>query len=178
MNEINELLEFMQGGDMPDAAKEYLAEKQIELVERQSELGLDDTPIDEWLIDTTPVDGVDTLDAKFQAAIDSCDKKQAIEMLRSGESIPAYFGEYVADLLCGNIKPKRGKPKNAGISAIMNVINKINRRLLMQGLYDGMVELMIAENSEQPKQTRVIERLSDMTEISESHISNVLKGRR
>lgn len=172
MNEINELVEFIHGGDLSDTAKAYLVEKQIELAARQTEFGLDGIPIEEWLIDDTPVD------AKFQAAIDSCDKKQAIEMLRSGESIPAYFAEYVADLLSGNIKPKRGKPRDTGVGAVINVVNKLNRRLLMQGLYDGMVELMITENGKQPKQGSVIERLSDMTEISESHILNVLSGHR
>lgn len=155
-----------------DTAKAYLAEKQIELAARQTELGLDGIPIEEWLIDDTPAD------AKFQAAIDSCDKKQAIEMLRSGEPIPAYFAEYVADLLSGNIKPKRGKPKDTGVGAVINVVNKLNRRLLMQGLFDGMVKLMIAENGVQPNRTQVIERLNDLTGKSESQILNILNGHR
>lgn len=172
MNEINDLLEFMHGGDMPDTAKEFLAEKQIELAARQTELGLDGIPIEKWLIADTPVD------AKFQAAIDSGDKKQAIEMLRSGEQIPVYFAEYVADLLSGNIKPKRGKPKDTGVGAIISVVNKLNRRLLMQGLYDRMVELMIAENGAEPNQGQVIAELNELTGISESQILNVLSGRR
>ena len=90
MNEINDLLEFIHGGDMPDTAKAYLAEKQIELAARRKALNISKYDTIDALLD----DGADM----FQKAIDTGDKKRIAECLES-EFKPDYFTEeFAADI--------------------------------------------------------------------------------
>lgn len=95
---VNDLLEFIHGGDLPDTAKAYLSEKQIELEEQRKALNISKYDTTDELLDDKDM---------FQKAIDTGDKRRIAECLEM-EVIPDYFIEANAK----GIKPKsQGTPK-------------------------------------------------------------------